>query len=72
MNLAVAAVSKSNSLVIFPEGGRSPDGQLQAFMGGAFYAAVKAQVDVVPLVLVGTFEMLKMNSYHIMPIQFNW
>ncbi len=67
LNLAVAAIRKGNSLVIFPEGGRSPDGQLHAFMGGAFYAAVKAQVDVVPIVLVGTYEMLKMNSYHIKP-----
>jgi 1-acyl-sn-glycerol-3-phosphate acyltransferase len=65
LNLAVAAIRKGNSLVIFPEGGRSPNGQLQTFMGGAFYAAVKAQVDVVPIVLVGTYEMLKMNSYHI-------
>lgn len=67
LNLAVASIRKGNSLVIFPEGGRSPNGQLQAFMGGAFYAAVKAQVDVVPIVLVGTYEMLKMNSYHIKP-----
>jgi 1-acyl-sn-glycerol-3-phosphate acyltransferase len=67
LNLAVAAIKKGNSLVIFPEGGRSPNGQLQSFMGGAFYAAVKAQVDVVPIVLVGTYEMLKMNSYHIKP-----
>lgn len=67
LNLAVAAIRKGNSLVIFPEGGRSPDGQLQSFMGGAFYAAVKAQVDVVPVVLVGTYEMLKMNSFHIKP-----
>jgi 1-acyl-sn-glycerol-3-phosphate acyltransferase len=67
LNLAVAAIRKGNSLVIFPEGGRSPDGQLQPFMGGAFYAAVKAQVDVVPIVLIGTYEMLKMNSFHIKP-----
>jgi len=67
LNLAVAAIRKGKSLVIFPEGGRSPSGQLQAFMGGAFYAAVKAQVDVVPIVLVGTYEMLKMNSFHIRP-----
>jgi len=67
LNLAVAAIKKGNSLVIFPEGGRSPNGQLQSFMGGAFYAAVKAQVNVVPIVLVGTYEMLKMNSYHIKP-----
>jgi 1-acyl-sn-glycerol-3-phosphate acyltransferase len=67
LNLAVAAIRKGNSLVIFPEGGRSPNGQLQSFMGGAFYAAVKAQVNVVPIVLIGTYEMLKMNSYHIKP-----
>jgi 1-acyl-sn-glycerol-3-phosphate acyltransferase len=36
-------------------------------MGGAFYAAIKAQVDVVPMAVVGTYEMLKMNTWHIMP-----
>ncbi len=69
LNLAVAAIRKGNSLVIFPEGGRSLDGQLHSFMGGAFYAAVKAQVDVVPIALIGTYEMLKMNSFHIKPGQ---
>jgi len=67
LNLAVAAVRDGKSLVIFPEGGRSPDGHLHAFMCGAFYAAIKAQVDVVPMALVGTFEMLKMNTWHIRP-----
>jgi 1-acyl-sn-glycerol-3-phosphate acyltransferase len=65
LNLAVTALKQGKSLVIFPEGGRSPDGQLQAFMGGAFYAAIKAQVDLVPMALAGTYEMLKMNTWHI-------
>jgi 1-acyl-sn-glycerol-3-phosphate acyltransferase len=64
---AVAALKNGTSLVVFPEGGRSPDGQLHPFMGGAFYAALRAQVDVVPLALVGTYEMLKMNTWHIKP-----
>jgi 1-acyl-sn-glycerol-3-phosphate acyltransferase len=67
LNLAVTAIRNGKSLVIFPEGGRSPDGQLHSFMGGAFYAAVKAQVDVVPIALVGTYEILKMNTWHIKP-----
>jgi 1-acyl-sn-glycerol-3-phosphate acyltransferase len=67
LNLAVAAVRDGKSLVIFPEGARSSDGQLHAFMGGAFYAAIKAQVDVIPMALVGTFEVLKMNTLHIKP-----
>jgi len=62
---AVAALKEGKSLVVFPEGGRSPDGQLQPFMGGAFYAAIRAQVDIIPMALVGTFEMLKMNTWHI-------
>ena len=65
LNLAVAALKHKMALVIFPEGGRSPDGQLQAFMGGAFYAAIKAHADIVPMALVGTYEMLKMNTWHI-------
>ena len=67
LNLAVAAIKSGKSLVIFPEGGRSPDGQLKSFMGGAFYAAIKAQVDIVPIALVGTYEILKMNTWHIQP-----
>jgi 1-acyl-sn-glycerol-3-phosphate acyltransferase len=67
LNLAVTALKANMALVIFPEGGRSRDGHLQAFMGGAFYAAIKAQADVVPIALVGTFEMLKMNTWHIKP-----
>lgn len=67
LHLAAAALKEGKSLVIFPEGGRSPDGQLHPFMGGAFYAAIRAKVDVVPMALVGTYEMLKMNTWHIKP-----
>lgn len=64
---AVKCLRAGLPIVIFPEGGRSTDGQLQAFMGGAFYLAIKAQVDVVPMVLIGTFETLPMNSFHFRP-----
>ena len=52
-------------LVIFPEGGRTPDGELKPFLQGAFFLAIKAQVDIVPVALVGTFDLLPMNTYHI-------
>jgi 1-acyl-sn-glycerol-3-phosphate acyltransferase len=67
LQLAVTAVKNNMSLVVFPEGGRSEDGHLQSFMGGAFFAAIRAQTDVVPMALVGTYETLKMNSFHIKP-----
>ena len=52
-------------LVIFPEGGRTPDGEIKPFLPGAFFLAIKAQVDIVPVALLGTYELLPMNTYHI-------
>jgi len=54
-------------LVIFPEGGRTSDGRIQSFLPGAFFLAIKAQVDVVPVALIGTYELLPMDTYHIKP-----
>ena len=52
-------------LVIYPEGGRTPDGTIKPFLPGAFFLAIKAQVDIVPVALVGTYELLRMDTYHI-------
>lgn len=67
MNRAVGTLRSGMPLVVFPEGGRSPDGLIKPFLPGAFYVAIKAQADIVPLVLVGTFETLPMNTYHVHP-----
>jgi 1-acyl-sn-glycerol-3-phosphate acyltransferase len=67
LNRAVDVLKNGMPLVIFPEGGRSEDGQLQPFMGGAFFAAIKAHVAVVPMAITGTYEILKMNTWHIKP-----
>ncbi len=42
------------SMLIFPEGGRSPDGWGQPFKGGAAYLAVRCGVPVVPVHIRGT------------------
>jgi len=62
---ALKGLKAGMPLVIFPEGGRTPDGEIKAFLPGAFFLAIKAQVDIVPVVLIGTFELLPMNTYHI-------
>ncbi len=46
------------SLVIFPEGGRSPDGWGQEHKGGAAYLAVRCEVPVVPIHIHGTEHVL--------------
>jgi 1-acyl-sn-glycerol-3-phosphate acyltransferase len=52
-------------LVIFPEGGRTSDGKIQPFLPGAFFLAIKAQAEIVPIALVDTFDLLPMNTYHV-------
>jgi 1-acyl-sn-glycerol-3-phosphate acyltransferase len=64
---AIDTLKGGMPLVIFPEGGRSASGQVLPFMTGAFYIALKAQVEIVPLVIVGTYEVLPMNTFHIRP-----
>jgi 1-acyl-sn-glycerol-3-phosphate acyltransferase len=64
---AVDGLKKGMPLTVFPEGGRSETGELQPFLPGAFYVAIKAQVDVVPCALVGTYEILPINTFHIHP-----
>jgi 1-acyl-sn-glycerol-3-phosphate acyltransferase len=62
---AVKSLKAGMPLVIYPEGGRTPDGEIKPFLPGAFFLAIKAQVDIVPIALIGTFELLPMNTYHI-------
>jgi len=64
---AVKSLKAGMPLVIFPEGGRTPDGEIKPFMAGAFFLAIKSQLDIVPIALVGTFDLLPMNTYHIKP-----
>jgi 1-acyl-sn-glycerol-3-phosphate acyltransferase len=62
---ALKGLKNGMPLVIFPEGARTPDGGIKPFMQGAFFFAIKAQVEIVPIALVGTFDLLPMDTYHI-------
>jgi 1-acyl-sn-glycerol-3-phosphate acyltransferase len=62
---ALRSLKNGMPLVIFPEGGRTPDGKLLPFLPGAFFLAIKAQADIIPIALIGTFDLLPMNTYHI-------
>jgi 1-acyl-sn-glycerol-3-phosphate acyltransferase len=63
----VAALKAGMPLVVFPEGSRSPDGHLQAWASGAAFMALRAGVPLVPLALVGTYELLPIHVYSLRP-----
>ena len=60
----VRALRDGLSVFVFPEGGRTPDGQLQPFMNGAAYLAIRAQVPLVPIALIGVYDLLPMHTRH--------
>ncbi|KUK37305.1 MAG: 1-acyl-sn-glycerol-3-phosphate acyltransferase [Thermodesulfobacterium commune] len=58
----VERLKEGVSLVVFPEGTRSKDGDLLPFKLGGFLIPIKAQVKVVPVSLWGTKDILPKGS----------
>ncbi len=63
----VKTLGSGLSLFLFPEGGRAADGLMTPFQSGAAFMAIKAQVPLVPLAIIGTYELLPIHVYHITP-----
>jgi 1-acyl-sn-glycerol-3-phosphate acyltransferase len=65
--LAVDLVKDGWSMVIYPEGGRTPDGWAQEFRGGAAFVARQCNVPVVPVHIEGTRRILKRGGGSLRP-----
>jgi 1-acyl-sn-glycerol-3-phosphate acyltransferase len=59
---AVRTLKGGMPLFIFPEGGRSPDGRLAKFMNGPAFMAIHAQLPIIPMALIGTYELLPIHT----------
>jgi 1-acyl-sn-glycerol-3-phosphate acyltransferase len=57
-DLASSLIAAGWSLLIFPEGGRSPDGWGQPFRGGAAFLSIRTGAPVLPVHLDGTGSIL--------------
>jgi len=55
------------SLIIFPEGTRSPDGNIQDFKMGGFVMSIDTGLPIVPISVTGTRSILPKNSYKLKP-----
>lgn len=64
---AARRVAQGVSILIFPEGGRSSDGQMGELKPGAALIAVKAGVPIVPIAILGTREVHRMGSPIVRP-----
>jgi 1-acyl-sn-glycerol-3-phosphate acyltransferase len=63
----VAVLKAGTPLVLFPEGKRSPDGHMQVAASGCAFMAIRAGVPLIPLALIGTYELLPIHVYSLRP-----
>ena len=56
-------LANGSSIMIFPEGTRSVDGDIHNFKEGAFKIALAAKVSILPIVLEGTSDLLPKNGF---------
>jgi len=62
MNRAASKIQQGTSVLIFPEGTRSVDGRLQALKKGGFHLALKSNVDIVPLSISKSRDIVPKGS----------
>ena len=68
-DLAAELLGDGWSVVIFPEGGRSPDGWTSHFRGGAAYLALRCGRPIVPIHLEGTRKVWKRGEKLPTPVE---
>ncbi len=62
---AVERLRAGSSVIIFPEGTRSPTGELREFKSGGFQLAIEAQVAILPVTVSGTQHITPKSSLRI-------
>jgi 1-acyl-sn-glycerol-3-phosphate acyltransferase len=67
LSAGIKALRSGMPLFIFPEGARTPDGNLKDFLPGAAFLAIRAQVPIVPMALSGVYELLPIHTHHYYP-----
>ncbi len=59
---ALAELARGRSVLMFPEGTRSADGEIHEFKSGAGFLALRSRCDVVPVLIRGTHEVMGKGS----------
>jgi 1-acyl-sn-glycerol-3-phosphate acyltransferase len=63
MSACARVLDDGSSIMMFPEGTRSPDGRLRAFKHGAFTLAQGSGVPILPILVEGTADALPKRGF---------
>ena len=66
-DLAATRIRKGNSIVIFPEEGRSRTREMRPFQRGAFLLALKSELPLLPVAIEGTYDALPVGANRVQP-----
>jgi 1-acyl-sn-glycerol-3-phosphate acyltransferase len=67
LKVAKQRIAAGISMVVFPEGTRSPDGKLLPFKRGGFLLAVTTKTPIVPVTINGTGKLLARGEWRVRP-----
>jgi 1-acyl-sn-glycerol-3-phosphate acyltransferase len=65
---AVKTLKSGMPLFIFPEGGRTESGHPNTFLNGPAFMAIRSQVPIIPMALIGTHELLPIHTAQFYPV----
>lgn len=68
LGAGIKALRAGMPLFVFPEGRRTGTGELNTFLSGAAFLAIRAQAPIVPIALTGGYDLLPMHSHHFYPV----
>ncbi len=70
LSSAVRTLKSGLPVFIFPEGGRTQTGHPDLFLNGPAFMAIRAQVPIVPIAIIGTHELLPIHTslFHPVPV----
>jgi len=66
---AALRIRRGKSIMTFPEGTRSRDGEIKPFKQGVFHLAIKSGVPIVPVSIIGSGRIMPKRSLRIKPGQ---
>jgi len=67
INKGIDRLPKDVSIMVFPEGTRSPDGQIHEFKKGGFVTAVRRKIPILPVTVNGSRRVLPKKSLTLKP-----
>ncbi len=66
-DLAADRIRKGNTIVVFPEEGRSRQREMRPFQRGGFLLALKSGLPIVPMAIDGTYDVFRAGAKSVTP-----